>query len=330
MNLVSVVIVNWNGQEVITDCLESVYALNYRPIEVIVVDNGSVDDSINVIDQVSCRKAKVIALKENVGFAAGMNIGFKKAHGEFIATLNNDMVVKPTWLDQPLEILAKDETVGVVSCRQMNYYDRSMIDGLYHTITRELVFMPFGFGKKIGANGRFLEPGFVISANGGSAIIRAETLREVGAYDSDFFGYMEETDFCMRAFLKGWRCAYAPDAVVYHKEGFSFKKTGGFRYYLRERNRIWFLYKNIPLKLLLRYSIFLIIMELRVIRVFCFKLKKPALYFRARRDAFSVVGKYKKIRKENLVLFNKREKEFFQFFKKKVLEFPSDSKQSTP
>jgi len=294
--------------------LESLLRLNHKSIEIIVVDNGSMDNSINIINEICGDKARVVRLEKNVGFAAGMNAGFENAAGEFIATLNNDMVVESSWLDQPLELFC-DKSVGIVSCRQMNYYDRSKIDGLYHYITKELVLAHFGGGREFCDDDLFSKPGYVISANGGSAVLRTETVRALGGYDADFFGYMEETDFCLRAFLRGWRCVYAPDAVVYHMDGFSFKKNRSRQYYLRERNRVWFLYKNIPALDIFKRLPYILFMELRLIRVFCVRAKNPFLYLKARFDAFRGLGRYRQIRQESVVLFKKNRRAFYNLEK---------------
>ena len=319
MDLVSILIVNWNGAEVLPECLESLLALNYKPVEIVIVDNGSTDDSVKIIRRICGGRAKVVCLEKNVGFAAGINIGAKNCRGEFIATLNNDMTAEPSWLNQPIELL-RDKSAGIVSCRQMNYYDRSMVDGLYHRVTKELTLMPFASGCKYRKDDLFSSPGYVVSANGGSAVIRAEVFHALDGYDADFFGYMEETDFCLRAFLRGWRCVYAPDAVVYHKDGFSFKKNRARQYYFRERNRVWFLYKNIPAADILRRLPYILIMELRVIRVFFIKIKNPLLYLKARFDALAGLGRYRQIRGENVALFKKKRAEFYRFEKSGKVE----------
>jgi len=319
-NLVSVVIVNWNGAEVLPECLKSLLTLNHKNIEIIVIDNGSIDDSVNIIKRICGNMAKIVCLEKNLGFAMGMNLGFKNATGEFIASLNNDMTVEPNWLDQPLEFLLKDKSIGIVSCRQMNYYERDKIDGLYHYITKDLLLMPLGYRCKFEQTNLYLKAGYVISANGGSAIFRTETVKTLGGYDADFFAYMEETDFCLRAFLHGWKCVYAPEAVVYHRDGFSFKKIKEYQYYLRERNRIWFLYKNIPVVIILKNLLVIVLNELRVIGYSCFKLKKPLIYLKARLDAIRGLKRYKNIRKENTALFKKKRNEFYHFEKCKKLD----------
>lgn len=317
--LVSVLIVNWNGAEVLPKCLESLLRLNHKNIEIVMVDNGSTDDSVDIAKKICGGKVRVVCLEKNIGFPAGINAGVENCEGEFIATLNNDMVVEPSWLDKPLEMLG-DESVGIVSCRQMNYYDHAKVDELYPYITKALVVVSSGVGRPLCGDEFSLRPGYVIGANGGSAIIRAETIRALGGYDADFFGYIEETDFCVRALLRGWRCVYAPDAVVYHMNGFSFKKIGARRYYLRERNRVWFLYKNFPLRYILERLPYILVREARVFGFFCLKLKNPFVYFKAKWDAFRGISRYKRIRKENVALFRARKDMFLRFEKYKKLE----------
>jgi GT2 family glycosyltransferase len=319
MPLVSIVIVNWNGAEVLPECLESLLRLNHKDFEIVVVDNGSVDDSVDIVGRICGDRARVVRLEKNIGFAAGVNVGFENSAGEFIATLNNDMIVEPSWLDQPLEFL-RDESVGIVCGRQMNYYDRSRVDGLYHCIVKELVLMPFGAGRELGTGDLYTKPGYVMGAHGGAAILRAKTVRALGGYDPEFFGYMEETDFCLRAFLRGWRCVYAPNAVAFHMDGFSFKKLGTYRNYLCERNRIWFLYKNIPAPDILKRLPRMLAVELRVIMVFLIKMKKPLLYLKARFDALRGLSRYRKIRRENTALFKTKRQEFYRFEKYKKLD----------
>lgn len=318
---VSILIVNWNGEDVLTECLNSLLSLRYKPLEIIVVDNASSDSSLELLKNAFGEKVKVISLKENVGFASGINLGFGLAKGDIVATLNNDMVVEPTWLDQPISILKSNQDVGLISCKQINYFDRTLIDGLYHVITKDLLFTHFGGGKMLSEIHDHDKQGYVISANGGSAIIRKELFIELGGYDPNFFGYLEETDFCMRAFVRGWKCVYSPDAVVYHKDGHSFKKKGARRFYYIERNRIWFLYKNYPMGLILKRLFYIGIMELKVIKTFFFSLSKPSLYFKTRIDALKRLKEYKTVRNKNVLLFKNRRDKFFEFEKMKIISF---------
>ncbi|MDG5815009.1 glycosyltransferase family 2 protein [Chitinispirillales bacterium ANBcel5] len=317
--LVSLLILNWNGEDLLEECIDSLRKTEYCAIEIIIVDNASTDKSVEIISQY--KDIRLVVNSTNLGYSAGNNVGFQHARGKYVVTLNNDMIVEPNWLNSPIKFLEKNPGIGVISCRQMNYYCREKIDGLYHTIKADLSLMPYGFKTTFNSNMTLTsKPGYVISANGGSAIIRKSLIDQLGGFDPDFFAYMEETDFCLRAFLHGWKCLYDPEAVVYHREGYSFKKINALRYYYRERNRIWLLYKNYPTQLLLKRSLFILLMELRVIRVFLLKLGKPGLYLKARIDAFRGLKRYKEIRNENVSLFKIHKKEFLNFQQRKKIE----------
>lgn len=317
--LISVLILNYNGADLLEECILSVIQTRYMPIEIIVIDNNSTDNSLEIIEKF--KKVKIIRNYENYGYAEGNNIGISKCSGKYVVTLNNDMTVDPDWLKLPVQVLESNQDIGIVSCRQMAYYHHEKIDTLFHILRPDLTFYPFGQQQRIDKDPRFLQSGYVLSANGGSAIIRKEMFLALKGFDSRFFAYLDEADLCMKAFLHGWSCFYVPSAVVYHKGSVSFKKTGSMQYYYRERNRIWFLYKYFPVLILLKHLPFLLMMELRVLRVMCFKLKKPDLYFKARIEGFRYLHCYKNIRKYNLRLFSRKRKKFNALVRKYILPF---------
>jgi GT2 family glycosyltransferase len=151
---------------------------------------------------------------------------------------------------------------------------------------------------------------------------------ELGGFDDRFFAYLDEADLCMKAFLRGWYCYYSPESVVYHKGSVSFKRTGVGQYYYRERNRVWFLYKYFPLSTLLARLVFLVVLELRVIRIMCVKFRRPDQYVKARRDAFAALYFYRETRNNNLKLLEKRKKLFWAYIKKGLLPPSSESIRS--
>ena len=315
--LVSIIILNYNGASLLSECLDSVLATIYKPLEVIVVDNNSIDNSLEILN--SYPSIKVLRNSKNYGYAEGNNIGVSHSAGKYLVILNNDVSVEPSWLDVPVEKLEQEPDLGLVCCRQMMYYQRDTIDGLYHVIEPDLTFFPFGQGRKLSADPRYLQSGYVIGTNGASAIVRRETFLQLGGFDPRFFAYQEETDLNVRAFLHGWRCYYAAESVVYHKGSMSFNKNKPMVYYYRERNRVWLLYKNYPLSFILPYLPMLVLLELRVIRVFFFKLQRPGLYLKSRIDAFKALHNYKALRKNNIALFKKKAKEFIRY-KKQIIQ----------
>jgi len=144
-------------------------------------------------------------------------------------------------------------------------------------------------------------------------------LDQTGYFDERFFAYYDETDLCFRAMLYGWKCIYVPDAVVYHKGGESFKRDAHKRLYYRERNRMWFIYKNFPTSLLIKHLPSLLIMELRVIRVLSLKLKSPGTYILARIDAVKMLPIFRLVRKNHLRLFKLQKSRFKALYKKKII-----------
>lgn len=311
--LVSIIILNYNGAPLLAECIDSVKNTTYSPIEIIVVDNNSSDESCRVLENYP--EISLIRNDQNYGYAKGNNIGVSECSGKYAVILNNDVSVESTWLDSPVNHLESHPETALVCCRQMSYYQRDIIDGLYHTIQPDLTFFPFGQSHHLSDDPRYLQSGFVIGANGASLIVRKNIFTELGGLDERFFAYQEETDLNIRAFLSGWKCYYCADAVVYHKGSMSFNEIKPMVYYFRERNRIWLLYKNFPILFIIKYLHLNILLELRVVRVFFLKLRRPDLYFKARGDALKELKHYKMEHRLNVKKFRCRQAEFLYFKK---------------
>jgi GT2 family glycosyltransferase len=285
--LVSMVVLNWNGKAFIQECIDSLLHTTYPNFELIVIDNASDDGSVELLRAYGA-KIRLVINECNVGYAAGNNIGFKIAQGAFVAAINNDIVVEPDWLSQLIPRFEADERIGAISCRQMMPSPHNtVIDGLYHRLRPELFPSPIAVGERYCQdNPQQSASGYVLSVNGGAAVYRKSMLDELGGFDERFYAYMEEADLCLRGFWQGWRSYYEATAIVYHRGSASFKKKKAYMYYLRERNRIWFITKHIPSSLIIRKIVFVFAWEIRVWRVFFLVLRNPASYARARLDAF--------------------------------------------
>jgi hypothetical protein len=291
-NLVSIVILNWNGQEYIEKCINSVLLTSYSPIEIIVVDNASTDSSLLAIKKYE-GKISLIVNNTNLGFAGGMNSGIRHAKGEYIVTLNNDVVVESTWLNRPIELLQSDTQIGIISCRQMVYGEEDVIDMLHTIQTPYLLSRPVGSNKRYSINPEYHTEKVVFGASGASVIYRKKLLDTYGGFDERFFAYHEECDIQTRAFHDGWKCVYVPSAVVYHMGSKSFGKLSKIFHYYHERNRWWYIAKNYSLQKIIFHLPWLLFMELRLIRVIFFKSKCPGIYFKARIDAIKGIVKFK-------------------------------------
>lgn len=248
--LISVIIVNWNGEKIIDTCISSLYKQNYKNFEVIVVDNNSTDKSKDVVKK-KFKKVKLVDNKQNVGFAEGNNIGIKHAKGKFILLLNTDAIITARLLDRLLESLQKDETLGIVQPKILYQSNENHADDTINSVGTFLTNSGFlyypGYGKSDN-NLDYKKEKEIFSAYGACMLIKKEVIEKIGLFDADYFMYFEETDFCMRAWLSGWRIKYIPHAHIYHAGGVSSRKFGTDKIYFHSfKNRICTYYKNFQL-----------------------------------------------------------------------------------
>ncbi|MBN1131035.1 MAG: glycosyltransferase family 2 protein [Chitinispirillaceae bacterium] len=291
--LVSIVVLNWNGATIFPPCLESLARLEYRPYEVLFVDNGSTDGSVPLAR--TFPKVSIVENKQNLGYAAGNNQALLHIHrnSAFVCFLNNDVVVTPSWLNEVVRYLQDIPSVGVVASRNMNYYNREIIDGLYHCIVQYFSLARFGWGLPCREDPLFNKPGYVLSALGASAVYRTALVRSLGGFDESFFAYWEDADLCMRINNSGFRCLYVPSAVVYHMDQASFKKDSSFSYYLGERNRLFFIRKNFPLSFIVARLGDILREDLRSIKCCLHKDRDLKVFLKARRDSIVRIGNYR-------------------------------------
>ncbi len=318
--LVSVMILNWNGEEVIEECIDSVLQTEYENYEIVVVDNASTDRSIEIIE--GFKSVRLVRNQQNYGFAKGNNIGFAYCRGAYVVTLNNDIIVEPNWLNKPIEIFERDERIGIVSCRQMNYYKRDLIDSLYLFPTHFLLFGNMGLKKRYcRENPHYSKRGYTIGASGASVIYRKKLLEELNGFEEKFFAYHEESDLHMRAFLAGWKCLYIPTSVVYHKGSHSFNKMKKTFYYYHERNRVWFIYRNFPVSIIVRNLPMILFREFKTFVNVALIKRHMHTYVKARIDGFNTLRQFKDVRSINIKRFSLHRKRYNMLTKRKILPF---------
>jgi GT2 family glycosyltransferase len=241
---ISVVIVNWNGAQHLPVCLNALRAQTYRAFEVIVADNASQDDSRLLLAR-DFPEVTVIALPENRGFTGGNNAGIRAARGELIALLNNDTEADPRWLEEIVAAFERHPAAGLVASKMMLFERRDT----FHTAGDfyRLDGMPGNRGVWEIDRGQYDREEYVFSACGGSAAYRKAMLDQIGLLDEDFFYSCEDIDLAWRAQLAGWKCVYAPKAVVYHK--LSATGGGATASYYDGRNFLYVLAKDYPASL---------------------------------------------------------------------------------
>jgi GT2 family glycosyltransferase len=240
---ISVVIPNWNGAEHLEACLPALHKQTFADFEVIVVDNGSDDDSVSLIKS-NYPSVTIIELAENTGFAAACNQGIRAARGEYIALLNNDTEVDPGWLEALHHAAAQDDRIGMVASKILLNLDTREIDSVGMLVYAD------GIGRQRGRgridDGRFDEAEEILYPSACAAMYKREMFEDIGLFDEDFFLYCEDTDLGLRGRRAGWKAVFAPKAVVLHK----YSMTGGgyslFKAMHVERNRMWVGIKNFP------------------------------------------------------------------------------------
>jgi len=241
---VSVSIVNLNGERYLKDCLDSLKELNYPKdkLEVIVVDNGSTDKSLNIIRE-NYPLVKIIENRKNMGFAYANNQAARAAKGEYIAFLNNDTRVDKNWLIELLRPIYMDKEI-VASGSKVLSIDGKKIDFVGGMINFEGKGFQIDYGIPV-ENDNYEGYMFLPFVNGGAMMIDREVFLDAGGFDEDFFAYYEDVDLGWRLWVLGYKVVFAPKSIVYHhhhgtSKAFSEDKLR----FLKERNSLYSVFKN--------------------------------------------------------------------------------------
>jgi GT2 family glycosyltransferase len=216
--LVSIVILNWNGISLLKNCLDSVFNQTYSPIEVITVDNGSTDGSIEILKDYDL---KLIENNENLGFAKGINIGIRHSKGEYILPLNNDVVLDKNYVSELVKVMENDLQVGSAAGKLIWAGTGGLIDSAGHSLHKNRLPRNIGTGKKDGPD--FAKKKEVFGVCGAAPLYRRKMLEDIEIngefYDESFFSFLEDVDLDWRARLLGWKSFYVPEAVAMHHRG---------------------------------------------------------------------------------------------------------------
>jgi GT2 family glycosyltransferase len=239
--LVSVIIPSYNGMAHLPTCLASLCAQTYAPFEVILVDNGSTDETTAYVRR-EFPNTQLIALPQNRVFVGAVNHGIRAARGELIALLNNDTEAEPTWLSELASALLSEPQAGMAASKMRLFAQRDTLHNAGDTYG--LDGRPRNRGVWQKDAGQYDNEHFIFAPCGGAALYRKTMLDAIGLFDEDFVAYCEDVDLAWRAQLAGWRCVYAPRAVVYHK--LSATGGGALASFFVGRNELWVIAKNYP------------------------------------------------------------------------------------
>lgn len=246
---VSVVIPNLNGRNLLGDCLTSLEKQTFRDFEVVLVDNGSDDRSVDFVKDNFRWVVKIIENSENIGFAAASNQGINASGGEYIALLNNDTEAHPRWLEELVRAADDNPEAGMFASKTLFFDERNVIDTAGH------LFYPDGLNRGRGRleidEGQYDDKKDVFFPSGCAALYRRSMFDEIGLFDEFHFAYGDDTDIGFRGRLAGWPCVFVPGAVVYHHYSMTTGVYSPAKVYLVERNRIWIVWKYFPMMRLL-------------------------------------------------------------------------------
>ncbi|MEE8586681.1 MAG: glycosyltransferase family 2 protein [Acidobacteriota bacterium] len=246
--LVSVVVVNHNRAEMLRECLRSLLDQTYPNLEIWVVDNGSRDESLKIVDCFDEPRLHLIALAENRGFAAANNLAFERAGGDFVALLNNDAVADPGWIAALMEAIQEAPSVGMCASKIL-FAGTRIIDKAGHLIYPDGQNRGRGTGEQ--DRGQFESLEEALFPDGCAALYRRRLLEEAAGFDSEFFAYADDADLGLRARWMGWGCLYVPAALVHHRHSSTSGRFSPQKIYWVERNRCWLAVKNLPLSWLM-------------------------------------------------------------------------------
>lgn len=240
---VSVIIVNYNRCSLLRQAVDSILGQSFADFELIVVDNASDDNSSTLITEVADSRFRWVQLSSNQGFAGGCNAGFAVASGEYLALLNNDAVADASWLRSLVQVLESDGTLGMCASKILFAGTRT-IDKVGHLLYWDGQNRGRGTGEV--DQGQYDVTCEVPFPDGCAALYRRKMIDETGGFDEDFFAYADDADLGIRGQLRGWRCRYAPDAVVYHQHSSTLGSYSSEKIYWVERNRFWLALKTFP------------------------------------------------------------------------------------
>jgi GT2 family glycosyltransferase len=248
---VAIVILNWNGTHLLSTFLPSVLATNYDSFKVVVIDNGSTDQSVSFL-RTTYPQVQIVCLPSNLGFAQGYNQGLQQVDADYFLLLNSDVEVSPDFLQPMVNLLENDHTIAACQPKILSYDKHQefeyagaaggWIDRLGYPFARGRVFDTLEKD-----NGQYDHPAPIFWASGAALFIRSAVFKKLDGFDPYFFAHQEEIDLCWRIQLAGFQIFACPQSIVWHKGGGTLPKGNAQKTFLNYRNNHIMLLKNLPL-----------------------------------------------------------------------------------
>jgi GT2 family glycosyltransferase len=258
--MVSVIILNFNGRDLLRKCLQSVFKTDYPNCEVIVVDNGSTDESCVMVER-EFPHVQLIRNQENFGYSEGNNIGILHSRGEFMVLLNNDTIVRPEWLSELVPEAERNPECFYQP--KILFIGSDRINSAGNCVQLFGFAFPRGFGEV--DVGQYDEKCEVSYASGACVLASRRLVEDVGLLDEGFFTFYEDVNWGWRALMRGYKTVYVPSAVIYHKWGGSWGRLmSRKKFFLIERSRIASVLRNYSFQTIIVLLPGLVFMELAV------------------------------------------------------------------
>ncbi|HEV8147710.1 MAG TPA: glycosyltransferase family 2 protein [Bryobacteraceae bacterium] len=242
---VTVVVPTLAAGDTLADCLRSLENQTFANFDVIVVDNSG----SGAVTHTPTQRMRVIANHRNVGFGAAVNQGYCSSSAPYLATLNDDAVASPHWLEALVRAAEARPSAGQrigMFASEVRLAESGALDSAGMLIAADGSSKQRGHGE---SPARFSLEHDALFPSGSAAMYRRNMLEEIGLFDESYFLYCEDTDLGLRARWAGWECAYVPGAVVEHQYSHSAGRASSLKAYLVERNRIFTVLKNFPLRM---------------------------------------------------------------------------------
>lgn len=303
---VAVLVLNWNGRTLLQQFLRSWLAHTPDYADLIIVDNGSTDDSVSFLQE-HYRNVHLLAFEENLGFAGGYNRAIEELDYQTVILLNSDVELTSGWLDQPMQLLNSSPKIAAVqptlraqrSPKDFEYAGAAggFIDRLGYPFCRGRIFDTIEEDR-----GQYADSVDLFWASGACLIIRRAVYREVGGLDTLFFAHQEEIDLCWRLNARGWRIVSAPQSIVYHVGGASLSADSPRKVFLNFRNNLLMIYKNLPAPTLYRVLFARMLLDLVAMLVYLLRLRpgQAASVLKGWRCFLIKRQRYESTRQENL------------------------------
>ncbi len=239
--LLSIIIPHYNGAPHLPICFSALRGQTFQNFEIILVDNGSSDESVSLTRQ-QFPEVIVLEMGQNLGFSGAVNRGIVQARGDLIVLLNNDTEADPDWAAALVEAWRAHPQAGIIACKLRLFDQRDRLHSAGDSVGVDGI--PRNRGVWQVDEGQFDQDSLIFGGCGGAVGYRRAMLDEIGLFDEDFFMYLEDVDLNWRAQLAGYQTVFAPQAIVYHK--LSASGGGKIASYYTGRNTIAVLVKSVP------------------------------------------------------------------------------------